>query len=187
MQHNFSSAPVRPQRVPLNFANGDGLLYAGSYRDQPSMKLVTYQTRLLRVNMAAEIDRPADIVVPVADFGVPPTDKFMEALYQSSLYLVRGDAVFVGCGYGIGRTGTFLAALCALNREVLWITRRASRLGDDAYMDPVAEIRKLYHPAAVETDEQAAFVRSLHYRDTARRIALRTKPLVLLDKRYWVA
>ena len=56
----------------------------------------------------------------------------------------HGD-VAVACMGGVGRTG--MVAACALVRA-----------GKSA-MDAIAEVRKLRHPTAVETDAQEAFVR----------------------------
>jgi protein-tyrosine phosphatase len=137
--------------------------------------------------MAPEVKAPSDLVVPTRDFGVPPEELFKFALHAAATRLIKGGHVYVGCGYGIGRTGTFIAALCKLNREVLYLTRRGRGLGDDAVRDPVEEARRCYLERAVETTEQAKFVRGLDLFWLSRRIAARIKPTVLFDKRLYGA
>lgn len=186
MLHNFSQGR-RPSRVGLDFLNRGGLLYAGSYRDVNRVPITKhYPSPMLRVNMAEEILIASDVQVPVQDFGVPSKDQFMAALAKAAFHLIRGGPVYVGCGYGIGRTGTFLAGLFALHRDAQWVLRRGEGRSTDVSYDPVEETRAKYYEGAVETREQAEFVRSLDYLPLARRVALRVKPLVLLDKRYWI-
>jgi len=93
--------------------------------------------------------------------------------------------VFVGCGYGIGRTGTFLAGLCKLSQDVRYLLRDVDLSARDADYDAVRDVRERYLPHAVETREQRAFVDRLDVRPLARRIARKQKPWVVFDKRYW--
>lgn len=172
--------PLRPRLVRLDFAYAGGHLYAGPFKYAGQTGGHVY-----KVNLAQELKYPADIVVPTVDFGVPPEGLFKHALLQAAKHLASGGSVYAGCGFGIGRTGTFVAALCKLNREVLWLTRRAKNLGDDAMTDPVAEARSVYLPSAVETDAQQAFVRDLDVAGIARRVAFRMQPSILFDKRWW--
>lgn len=183
MKHSF--APTSPRRVELHFANlpKTGTLFGGAFRDAGRMKVTG--AKLYRVNMAQEIRKPADIVVPTQDFGTPPEGIFKHALLKAAKHLIRGGVVYVGCGYGIGRTGTFIAAMCKLNREVLYLTRRAKQVGDDAILDPVQDARRVYLPNAVETEAQEEFVRNLNVTGLARRLAFRIKPTVVLDKRFY--
>ena len=84
---------------------------------------------------------------PVPDFGVPRDSTAFGALVADVLArLTRGDGVFVHCFAGQGRTGIVLACLL-----------RAVGFTDD----PVLEIRRIYHPHAVESAEQRRFVRDL--------------------------
>jgi len=172
--------PQRPRLVRLSFANRAGSLFGGPYRNHDMVPEGTF-----KVKMASEIRAVCDIAVPCVDFGVPNERVFRHALQLAATNLVSGKRVFVGCAYGIGRTGTFLAALAKLHREVLWRTCTAPELGDDAVSDPVEEVRDLYYKGAVETREQADFVRLLDVSWLARWLAFRIKPASIFDKRFW--
>lgn len=113
-------------------------IYGGPYYEKPA--------DMGGVRMAAELDIPADAVVPVRDFGVPGKTHY-RALYGALLFalygLSKGREVYVGCMGGVGRTGLFLALL--------------ARCLD--VISPIAYVREQYSPRAVETPEQEAFVR----------------------------
>jgi hypothetical protein len=82
------------------------------------------------------------------DFGVPADRALVVAALQSLLDRARaGQRVEVGCYGAHGRTGTALAVLAVLTGTP----------PDDA----VGWVRTAYCERAVETDEQAAFVRTL--------------------------
>jgi hypothetical protein len=84
------------------------------------------------------------------DFGVPADrDALLDALTGLLERARRGEVVEVGCLGGHGRTGTALACLAVL-------------AGLDG--DPVAWVREVYCPNAVETDEQIELVRSVQDR-----------------------
>lgn len=172
--------PQQPRLVRLAFANRGGSLFAGPYRTHHSLSKGTF-----KVKMASEIRAACDVSVPCVDFGVPDKRVFKHALSLAAANLVAGRKVFVGCGYGIGRTGTFLAALAKLHHDVLWRTRSVSALDDVAILDPVQEIRDAYYRGAVETKEQADFVRLLDVKWLARWLAFRIKPTSVFDKRFW--
>jgi hypothetical protein len=83
------------------------------------------------------------------DFGIPADRAAMlEALADVVTRAGAGEVVELGCLGGHGRTGTALACLAVL-----------AGLADD--QDPVEWVRSTYCERAVETDEQAAFVRAL--------------------------
>jgi protein-tyrosine phosphatase len=88
----------------------------------------------------------ADILLPTPDFGVPDPTALRDAVLRTlaALEAEPSRPLFVGCRAGIGRTGLFLG--CML---------RATGLAGD----PVAELRRLYHPHAAETPEQEAVIR----------------------------
>ena len=88
----------------------------------------------------------ADILLPTPDFGVPDQAALQDAVGRTLAALAAAPSrpLFVGCRAGIGRTGLFLGCLL-----------RASGLEGD----PVAELRRLYHPHAAETPEQEAVIR----------------------------
>lgn len=80
------------------------------------------------------------------DHDVPASGREAAAAIVDAFARARdGEQVEVGCYAGIGRTGTVLACMAVL----------AGVPGDAA----VAWVRAHYHPYAVETDGQAAWVR----------------------------
>jgi len=89
----------------------------------------------------------ADVLIEVPDFTAPTQAQLRDGLV-ATLRLMR-DApelpVYVGCAAGLGRTGTFIAALA-----------RMAGIGD-----AVAWVRANYDGRAVETAEQAAAVAAL--------------------------
>lgn len=90
---------------------------------------------------------------PMPD-GMPPSSvEVMDALLDS-IDAARADGdVAVACMGGVGRTGTVVA--CALVR--------AGMTPDDA----IAEVRRVRHPTAVETDDQTRFVHAFARRRAA--------------------
>ena len=89
----------------------------------------------------------SDVLIEVPDFAAPTQAQLRDGLV-ATLRLMR-DApdlpVYVGCAAGLGRTGTFMAAL-------------ARMAGID---DAVEWVRAQYDRRAVETAEQAAAVAAL--------------------------
>lgn len=81
---------------------------------------------------------------PMTDGTAPATPAEMNSILES-IHRSRGDGdVAVACMGGVGRTGT--VAACALV---------AAGWTPDA---AIAEVRRMRHPTAVETDEQVTFV-----------------------------
>jgi protein-tyrosine phosphatase len=82
---------------------------------------------------------------PIVDFGAPADTAAFEALLADvHRRLARGATVLVHCNAGLGRTAVFLGTLL----------RSCGFAGD-----PVAEIRRIYQPGAMENPVQEAFVR----------------------------
>ena len=88
----------------------------------------------------------ADILLPAPDFGVPDPAALRDAVARpvAALEADPSRPLFVGCRAGIGRTGVFLGCLL-----------RATGVAGD----PVAELRRLYHPHAAETPAQEQAIR----------------------------
>lgn len=81
--------------------------------------------------------------VPTEDFKTPPVPLTLMALEQALRTLWGGDPVYVGCGAGWGRTGTFMALLVKA-----W-----------GIENPIGWLRENYVEEAVETTDQARYVR----------------------------
>ena len=89
----------------------------------------------------------ADILIPVADFQPPSQLQLVDGLVRLfTLMRVRpGHDIYLGCRAGIGRTGTFIAAVArvaGIEDAIIWT-------------------RTHYHPRAVETRAQEASVAAL--------------------------
>ncbi|HJP81740.1 MAG TPA: hypothetical protein VJ841_05080 [Candidatus Saccharimonadales bacterium] len=145
----MNNAPILGRRVTI----GEHTVYAGSSQLSPFV--------LRRANQLITLTgRPADnwgddrpyIVYPIRDFGVPDPQVFRNWLHQVICPALEKGTVFaVHCGAGLGRTGLFLASLLVFHEH--------------GVEDPIAEIRRRYHPGAVETQTQAAFVFTLGGRE----------------------
>jgi protein-tyrosine phosphatase len=86
---------------------------------------------------------------PIRDFGAPAeheAERFCHFVDDVRGRLGRGQSVLVHCNAGLGRTAVFLATLLR---------------GCGVAGDPVAEIRRIYEPRAMEGAAQEAFVRGL--------------------------
>ncbi|MCQ4161055.1 hypothetical protein NON00_14110 [Roseomonas sp. GC11] len=87
----------------------------------------------------------AALLLPIPDFGLPPEPAALPPVLGRLLAaLAAGQAVHIGCRAGLGRTGMVLACL-------------ARRCG--VAEDPVAWVRRHYHPGAIETPAQENFAR----------------------------
>lgn len=83
---------------------------------------------------------------PIVDFGAPSdADAFRGLVVDVRERLAHGQAVLAHCNAGLGRTAVFLGCL----------------LKSCGYRgDPVAELRRVYQPGAMENAVQEAFVRA---------------------------
>ena len=89
----------------------------------------------------------AEWQLDVPDFGLPD-EAGLRAVLADMLAAMRtapDGAYHIGCKAGLGRTGTAMACLAILAGAVEG--------------DPVAWLRAAYHPEAIETPAQEAFVR----------------------------
>lgn len=84
---------------------------------------------------------------PIADFGVPAdVPAFGRLLDEVGRRLAQRESVLVHCNAGLGRTAVVLASILKVHGLVA---------------DPVAELRRLYRPTAMQDPFQEAFVRGL--------------------------
>ncbi len=88
-----------------------------------------------------------DVLVDVPDFTAPTQEQLHQGLLETLRLMAAapGLPVYVGCAAGLGRTGTFIAALARLA----------------GIEDAVAWTRAHYDPRAVETLAQEAAVAAL--------------------------
>jgi protein-tyrosine phosphatase len=107
------------------------------------------------VQRAAEMSMPIERH-PFADGTAPASAAAMRSILASIARAREIGDVAVACMGGVGRTGT--VAACALV-ESGWTAVAA-----------VAEVRRVRHPTAVETDQQLSFVHA-YAREVARRSA----------------
>lgn len=113
-------------------------VFGGPYRDRPA--------NMRGVKMAREIKTGFDVSIPTDDYSTPDLKDLTTGLLEAVDLILSGQAVYVGCMGGFGRTGLFLAILA-----------KAFRV-----KSPVPYVRRKYYPQAVETPEQYKFV--THYR-----------------------
>jgi len=99
------------------------------------------------LEMRSRLANLADVRIDVPDFTAPTQDQLRQGLLETLRLMAEapGLPVYVGCAAGLGRTGTFIAALARL-------------AGID---DAVAWTRAHYDRRAVETKEQEAAVAAL--------------------------
>ncbi len=127
--------------VVLPLLGADRRVIGGSFNDFPGSA----------IGVCLEIRSPlaelADVLIAVPDFAAPSQVQLMIGLVRTLERLrdAPGLPVYVGCAAGLGRTGTFIAALARL-------------AGID---DAVAWVRANYDKRAVDTAAQAAAVAAL--------------------------
>lgn len=120
-------------RLPA-FRGKHFVVYGGPYREaEPDM---------FGVKLAVEIALPCDLSLPIKDFSVPDEEMLIETLRKVVQRIGDGEAVYVGCMGGRGRTGLFLAML-------------AKAWGIE---NPIQYVRQNYYKHAVETKAQELFV-----------------------------
>ena len=127
--------------VSLHLLGADRRIVGGSFNDFAAPAIgVCLETRSRLANLA-------DVLIDVPDYTAPTQAQLVEGL-ATTLRLMHDTPalpVYVGCAAGLGRTGTFIAAL--------------ARLAGIA--DAVVWTRAHYDPRAVETPAQEAAVAAL--------------------------
>jgi len=129
---------LRPHgNIELNAGKLTMHIYGGPYFNRPP--------EMYGVNMAAEIDHPADVRVETKDFCVPSQDLMYTALSKAITASFKDKkSIYAGCMGGIGRTGLFMALM-------------AKVFGEEC---PVEFVRANYKAHAVETIEQKTYVKT---------------------------
>ena len=145
----------------VQFNNGDvkGIMYGGSFIQKPD--------DLVGVNMTMNVSKRRGktvIHIPTPDFKLPPVDKLKQGMADAVMAMKRGQDIYVGCGAGIGRTGTFLGLMHRLAVEHYCCLYGGFGVHIEDY-DPVEYIRKVYLDTAIETPEQEELVRTLDLTD----------------------
>ena len=99
------------------------------------------------LEMRSRLANLADVRIDVPDFTAPTQDQLRDGLLETLRLMADAPAlpVYVGCAAGLGRTGTFIAALARLA----------------GIEDGVGWTRVHYDRRAVETREQEAAVAAL--------------------------
>lgn len=131
---------------------GEIVLGGGPYYNRPK------DNDHYMVKVAAEINAPFSVEVPIQDFQTPDEDATVEHAVVSALIAARYYMVpFIGCMGGKGRTGTVLGVLV---KAVLRARRpRIFGVPLGRVPDPVEYMRDRYRPEACETAAQEAYVR----------------------------
>jgi hypothetical protein len=125
-------------KLPPHLGGGIGILAGGPYSEVGNIATTSF-----KVNLEHKIKKDADVTLIVPDFSLPSDPKaFDDAVVAAAQALADGKVVVAGCMGGIGRTGTFLAALLGA-------------LGADR---PIETLRSMYLSHAVETVAQQQFV-----------------------------
>ena len=108
----------------------------------------------VKINLALENQMPFDYGLHIPDFGVPTDKKQFESVVMMALHHgLTGDEVFVGCGAGLGRTGTFLSCVA---KVMLDYKKRVHLKGRGEH--PIHYVRRWYDHGAVETGGQVRFI-----------------------------
>lgn len=174
---NYAAESLRPKgSIPLRFGALTGLVTGGPFKGAKY-----WAGDDLTIKLAREINEECDVNLPIADFSVPSELAANEALIEVLKAFDSGQNVYAGCMAGQGRTGLFIALLVklALDYEA---ELAAGPLYPDfepqfgTQTDPVLIVRSLYYRHAVETSEQADFVRNFNT-DNLTQILDRLQPV----------
>jgi len=134
--HVFAASPQASQRKMALPIFGGITVFGGPYPEKPA--------GMFGVNLAAEIALPSEIALPIRNYGAPTQAALQEGIAQAIERLAKGEILYAGCKFGYGRTGLFMACLakaCGIANPIEWT-------------------RSLYHPKAVESEEQVEFVQN---------------------------
>lgn len=132
--------------VPIQIGNLAAKVYGGPYRDRARS--------MWGVLVADNVKEQAHIKVPIKDFDIPDPTDVEVAILSLLVLLKKHPRAYIGCGAGLGRTGTFMACLL----RTVTIAQGCSDY------DPVIMVRAWYHKNAIETKEQEVFSRTFDCR-----------------------
>ncbi len=150
--HVVAYTPAEPKHV---LDVGDLQLWVGPFSRASSVKPDYYVSlnggemrplvRDLGFGLKVKVKTPKGLSVDWPDYGTPALDReFWQAL-ADKLWALKGK-LYMGCGAGLGRTGTALAILVGL----LGVSDK-----------PVEWVRKHYNSRAVETTAQVEYVKQV--------------------------
>ena len=150
----------------------------GPWMDKPA----THFGICMAPEILSRLDRGApkpDVMVNVKDFSTPDTEEARKAACLALLVGLQGKPVYVGCGFGIGRTGTLLGLI--------------ARIADPRLGNPVGFVRANYYSAAVETSAQVDMVETLNvkaaqkaYQSWLWAVRLRRRYTLTLTRGAWL-
>ena len=132
-----------PLELRLGWLRASATLTGGPYRACPETMSGVCLLEAGPKTQGMGSGQACAVHLPIEDFNVPDDPAALDrALKRTLRLMVAGEAVYVGCAGGWGRTGLFLSLLAKVAGEP----------------DPVAYVRKHYVARAVETSGQRQFV-----------------------------
>ncbi len=150
----------------------------GPWMDKPADAFGICMAPELLANPQFRAVPTPDVMVHVEDFSTPDTEQARKAACLALLIGLQGKPVYVGCGFGIGRTGTLLGLI--------------ARIADPSLKDPVTFVRANYFSGAIETRAQADMVQGLDvsraqktYQRWLWSVRLRTGYMLSLTRDAW--
>lgn len=128
---------------------GGRKMFGGSFFQAPT------SSDIFTINLMKEYPLECDIYIPIQDYSCPEnTHEMIEAF--NAILSTKKD-VYVGCFGGIGRTGLFMSSF----------------LKYMGHQDPIRQVRREYHPHAVETQIQVDFLNNFPVAPSPRTLRVR--------------
>lgn len=146
----------RPRPAWINFPwPVKPVVVGGPWRDAPRSERDPRGHDRFTICMAPEEMAGGPVpagLVKCKDFGCPDRRVLESVMKRAVRALINGQSLYVGCGWGRGRTGLFLAVLAKI-------------AGED---NPVEFVRRTYLREAVETPAQEQYVKEFPVEDIQR-------------------